>query len=394
MATSAALRPINQARIMSTLRRGSWSRVALADQLGLNRSTVTVIVSSLLEQGLVRELDAAPRGAGSTGRPRTGIALDPSGAYFGGLELGNDSLTAVVSDLTGTELARASEPSRPEEGVLVAEERVCSLLAGIAGGRRLRSIGLTVPGIVTAHGRLDWAPTLGWRDTSLGDTVRARFGVDVHVENDANAAALAEEQFRDSAEGDNLLLLLLSSGVGAGLLVGRQLYRGGAGRVGESGHIRLPLDLASEDASGEPVSVEDLLGRAAVLTQYRAWAGSNADWTDLVADLEAGKPAVQQLRDRWQTTLGWLAGTLAWTLDPDVIVFGGLLSALLESGSTALQKSLQRHGPAGITNSWRLSSLGPQGDPLGAVALSLRAFFAIPPLLGPDRALTSMEAAS
>ena len=111
MATSAALRQINQARILRTLRKGSWSRVALAKELGLNRSTVTVIISALLEQGLVRELDAVPYGAKPNGRPRVGVALQGSGAYFAGLELGNDLLTAVVTDLTGREIGRASATS-------------------------------------------------------------------------------------------------------------------------------------------------------------------------------------------------------------------------------------------------------------------------------------------
>ncbi len=243
---------------------------------------------------------------------------------------------------------------------------------------------MTVPGIVTSDGRLEWAPTLGWRDTGLGEVVRARFGVPLHVENDANAAALAEEQLRDRTEGDNLLFLLLTSGVGAGLLVGRELYRGGAGRVGESGHIRLPADTGLLDgATRTGATVEDVLGRGAVLEQHRTYAGPHAGWDDLVASLDAGDARTEQLRDRWQTTLGWLTGTLAWTLDPDVIVFGGSVSALLQAGTTALERSLSLNGPAGIAGTWRLSSLGPLGEPLGAVALSMRSFFAVPPLLGP-----------
>jgi hypothetical protein len=198
VATSAALRQINQARILNTLRKGSWSRVALAEELGLNRSTVTVIISGLLEQGLVRELDAAPSGAKANGRPRVGVALRGSGAYFGGLELGNELLTAVVTDLTGREVGRASEPTRPENGPENAEERLCELLAGVVGDRHLEGIGLTIPGIVTPAGRLEWAPTLDWRDVTLGDTARTRFDVAVYVENDANAAALAEEQLREA----------------------------------------------------------------------------------------------------------------------------------------------------------------------------------------------------
>ena len=389
MATSAALRQINQARILNTLRKGSWSRVALAEELALNRSTVTVIISGLLEQGLVRELDAAPSGAKANGRPRVGVALQGSGAYFGGMELGNELLTAVVTDLTGREVGRASEPTRPENGPENAEERLCELLAGVVSDRRLEGIGLTIPGIVSSAGRLEWAPTLDWRDVTLGERVRTRFDVAVYVENDANAAALAEDQLRDASEGDSLLFVLLDSGVGAGLLVHRQLYRGGAGRVGESGHIRLP----AADGSTGP-AVEEVIGRQAILRTYQSDADHDATWEDFLAAIEAGEPTAENLRDRWQAMLGWLTAALAWTLDPDVIIFGGPSSALLQADTTALHRSLRNNGPSGITNLWRLSSLGPQGAALGAVALSQRAFFAIPPLLVAGSSPASLEVAS
>ena len=389
MATSAALRPINQARILSTLRNGSWSRVALAETLGLNRSTVTVIVGGLIEQGLVRELDAAPQTSKPNGRPRVGVALQGSGAYFGGLELGNESLTAVVTDLAGRVVGRASEPTDPAAGPEPAEHRLTELLARVVGGRRLEGIGLTVPGVVTSAGRLEWAPSLEWRDATLGEIVRRRFGAPVYVENDANAAAVAEEHLRPASEGDNLLFLLLDSGIGAGLLVGRELYRGAAGRVGESGHMRLP---AADGSSG--LTIEEVLGRRALIRNYRSDESADATWDDLLAALAAGDRTATLIRDRWQTMLGWLSGVLAWTLDPDVVVFGGPMSALLQSDTAALHRSLRDNGPAGLTSRWRLSEVGPHGAALGAVALSQRAFFAIPPLMPADRAPAGAREAS
>ena len=389
MATSAALRQINEARILSTLRNGSWSRVALAEKLGLNRSTVTVIVAGLIEQGLVRELDAAPLSTKPTGRPRVGVALEGSGAYFGGLELGNELLTAVVTDLAGRVVGRASEPTDPAAGPEHAERRLAELLAGVIGERRLEGIGLTVPGIVTSAGRLEWAPSLDWRDATLGATARRRFDVPVYVENDANAAAVAEEYLRPASEGDNLLFLLLDSGVGAGLLVDRELYRGAAGRVGESGHMRLPT---ADGSTG--LTIEDVLGRRALLGSYRSDAAADATWDDLLAALEAGDRTAQLIRDRWQNMLGWLSGVLAWTLDPDVVVFGGPMSALLQSDTAALHRSLRDNGPAGLTTIWRLSELGPHSAALGAVALSQRAFFAIPSLVPVDRSRSGAREAS
>ena len=120
----------------------------------------------------------------------------------------------------------------------------------------------------------------------------------MHVENDANAAALAEDQLREASEGDSLLFLLLDSGVGAGLLVHRQLYRGGAGRVGESGHIRLP---AADGSTG--AAVEEVIGRQAILRTYQSEADHDATWEDFLAAIEAGEPTAEHLRDRWQAML-------------------------------------------------------------------------------------------
>ena len=83
------------------------------------------------------------------------------------------------------------------------------VLADVASNRRLEGIGLTIPGVVSSAGLLEWAPSLDWRDVIFGERVRTRFDVAVYVENDANAAALAEDQLRDATEGDSLLFVLL-----------------------------------------------------------------------------------------------------------------------------------------------------------------------------------------
>ncbi len=101
--------------------------------------------------------------------------------------------------------------------------------------------------------------------------------------------------------------------------------------------------------------MEQVIGQQAVVQAFRSEVGRDATWEDLLAAVEAGEPAGEQLRDRCQATLGWLTAALAWTLDPDLIVYGGPASALLQSDTTALHRSLRDNGPAGITNAWRLS---------------------------------------
>ncbi len=152
LATSAALRQINQARILNTLRRGSWSRVALAEELGLNRSTVTVIISTLIEQSLVRKLDTRPTTASD--RPLVDVALRGDEAYFGGLEFGNDQLTAAVSDLTDREIDRATEPTEPNRNPNFAEKRLIDLMSDIVSDRMLESVSLTIPNVISTKDQL------------------------------------------------------------------------------------------------------------------------------------------------------------------------------------------------------------------------------------------------
>lgn len=134
MASSATLRHINQARVLDALReQGTLTRVELATMLGLQRSTITVITGALIEEGLVHELaetSAPNRGAG---RPAVGLALSGPGAYFAGLDLGNELSTAIVVDLTGAEVGRASTPTDASHGPEAAEDILVELLRDAIG---------------------------------------------------------------------------------------------------------------------------------------------------------------------------------------------------------------------------------------------------------------------
>ncbi|HEU0165865.1 MAG TPA: MarR family winged helix-turn-helix transcriptional regulator, partial [Thermomicrobiales bacterium] len=122
MPTSATIRVVNQARVLAALRRqGPHSRVSLSEDLGLTRSTVTVIVTTLLEQGLVEEVVSDSHDPRATGRPRVELRLRSGGAYFGGLDIGNETLTTVIVDLNGHQVEHSSRPLRPGSSAIEAE---------------------------------------------------------------------------------------------------------------------------------------------------------------------------------------------------------------------------------------------------------------------------------
>jgi predicted NBD/HSP70 family sugar kinase len=388
VSTSASLRVINQARVLATLRRpGPWSRAELASALGITRSTVTVVVAALLEQGLVHEVGAAARDQASTGRPRVQVALRGEGGCFAGLALGNDDLVVQLIDLTGRRIDRAVEPVDAAAGPAHSEERLIALLRGLVArhpGIPLRGIGLTMPGLVDNDGVLEWAPLLRWRHARMGERVRAAFGVPVRVENDANAAAIGEAFFGHDSDGagarhDDLLYLVLDAGIGAGVLMGDTPYRGAAGHLGEVGHIRV------RDRAGSWASVEDVLGKHTVLAEFARAdrvagdGGSEPTLDALLAAIADGSPAALAIRDAWQDALGWLVSTLVWTLDPGTVVFGGPLAALLKD-DRALRAALRDHGVASATTLFRVSPQAEEAVETGAAALPMRHFFAIPEL--------------
>jgi predicted NBD/HSP70 family sugar kinase len=335
-----------------------------------------VIVSDLLEEGLVQEGDArAPSSAPTaTGRPRIPLSIRPEGGYFAGLDIGNDTLTVLVVDLRGDEVSRVVEVAEPAAGPAKNEERLALLLESVLKSRpdiSLRGIGMTVPGLIARNGELLWAPKLSWRNTRLGSHLISVFGVPVFVENDANAAAIGEAVFGSwvGNQGD-VLYMLLDSGVGSGLLLGGRPYRGTSGYVGEVGHIQVPT------ADGGQRNIEDILGREAVLSEFVSRGGAFS----LIAFQQAiteRNPEALRIRGAWQASLAWLVSALVWVLDPTDVVFGGPMATLL-SDNTIFQSAIRRNGITRDISRFRVSELGASAVILGAAALPLYAFFAIP----------------
>lgn len=161
-----------------------------------------------------------------------------------GIDVGGTKVALAVADDTGLILARTQRPTAPsgqprsDVDRLVAEAR--ALMAGqgdAAGG--LRAVGVSVPGPVDrATGTVHSPPNLpSWDAVPVGDWLADALGAPVRVENDANAAALAEWRFGAGRGVQDMVLLTMSTGIGGGLILGGRLYAGAVGTAGELGHI-------------------------------------------------------------------------------------------------------------------------------------------------------------
>jgi glucokinase-like ROK family protein len=247
-AAQNSVRKVNTAVVLDVLRqRAPISRAEVAACTGLNRSTISSIVGSLLGEGLVQETTLQ---ADRIGRPGMLLTLNPAGGFAVGMEIGVDFLSVVMTDFVANVLWRQRVASDPDAGQSAILERAFGLTQAACDegrDRRLRplGIGVGVPGLVELHqGVVRLAPNLGWKNAPLRQMWAERFGLPVFVENDGNAAALGEYYF-GVARGINALVYVNADvGLGAGILVGGKLFRGHHGYAAEIGHVTV-------DPSGE-----------------------------------------------------------------------------------------------------------------------------------------------
>lgn len=226
----------NRALVLQTLyRSGQQSRADIAREIGLTRVTISDLVSDLMADGLVVEvgLREDPR----PGKPATLLEFNRQSSQIIGIDLSDHTMfRGAVLDLDGAVLHRAELPLASAVGG-AATDLVMRLTETLISQATLPVLGVGVgsPGIVDLAGRVLAAPNLGWHDESLQELLAARCGVPVVVSNDANVAALAEHSF--GAAQSDMMLVKVSHGVGAGLLIDGVPVFGSRFAAGEIGHV-------------------------------------------------------------------------------------------------------------------------------------------------------------
>ncbi|PWC05867.1 sugar kinase [Agromyces badenianii] len=244
----------NRALVLQTLyTEGAQSRADVARETGLTRVTVSDLVAALIAEGLVVELgqreDARP------GKPATLIDVDREAFHIIGVDLSeHEVFRGAVVDLDGQILDRdeiARDGATGEAAVVLVERLVAQLLDRTT--TPVLGVGIGSPGVVDPHGVVRSAPNLGWSDIALQERIATRFALPVHVANDANVGVLAEH---GSSHHDDLLLIKIGHGVGAGLIIGGRPVIGGGFAAGEIGHVVVGTDGGPRCACGKDGCLE------------------------------------------------------------------------------------------------------------------------------------------
>jgi len=302
-ARQEALREHNLALVLQHIAAGQpVSRARIAAATSLTKTTVSSLVDDLVSARLVTEL--GPEARGKIGRPGSDLALNRAGYVGIGLEINVDYIAVCTADLVGEVRYLRTRP-RDNRGqspakVLGRAVRMTRTAVELAEAAQLTVAGLAVavPGPVeTDRGLLRLAPNLGWVDVPVADILADRFAAHdlaVVVDNEANLAALGELWFGGHEDLDDFVHVSGEIGVGGGIVIGGELFRGVRGFAGEIGHVVVQPD-GPRCRCGARGCLEQVAGQEAIL---RAAGLTGAVGTSLgqprgsVAELVGGAPRV------------------------------------------------------------------------------------------------------
>src|SRR3954465_11501491 len=276
-ATPALLRTLNQGALIQRLRsEGPSSRAQLARDTGMSKPTVSQALAGPETAGLVR-----PVGLAAPSRGRTALLYepDPTAGYVVGIDIGRAWIRIAVADLTGTILARRDAPTRARTAAAVVrtvarEARATVKQAGVGWKRVVHTV-VGSPGVFDpSTGRLWHAPNLpDWSKPGLADELRDALTPSTAIDNAANLAAVGERDFGRGRDARSFVYVELGTGLGVGIVIDGELYRGARGAAGGGGYIPWPGAPSSERGR-----LEEATSAAAVVASARK-AGMRGELT-------------------------------------------------------------------------------------------------------------------
>ena len=375
------LRRLNRLRVIHALRdEGLISRADIARRTGLSRSTVSSLVSELQADGLVVERTEAATAYGDQGgRPPILLSFDASAGVAVGIDFDHHHLRVAVSDLSSRILAESEQrldtDHRAHEGLDAAAALVRRLLAE-AGVDLARVIGagMCLPGPIHRPTGVVGSTAIlpGWAGLAAAEEMRRRLDLPILVDNDANLAALAEAAFGAGRGAKDLIYLMISSGIGAGLVLNGRLYRGAEGLAGELGHVLVDAD-GPVCRCGNRGCLETVAGTDALADLLRRSHGDDLDGRTIVRLAREGDLGCRRVLTDAGRAIGRAAAMLVNVLNPELLIVGGDLS---DAGELLLDGVRESLGRAALPTAAQAAtvvagSLGDRAEVLGAIALVL-----------------------
>jgi len=398
----ALVREINLSVIMNNLRTNApISRASLAETTGLNKTTVSSLVNELIARQFVQEIGlASPR----SGRPAALLKLNPTAGFIVSCEIGTYYILVICTDFSPKVIWRHQEPFDLELGQHAIIERMLAILnqaieAGCSACGTLLGITIGIPGLVDqASGELLFAPNLGWKDLPIRAILQKSFKVPLFVDNEANIAALGEHYF-GAAEGyDEVLYISAGVGLGGGIVHDGHMFSGVTGVGAEFGHMTLDPDgeickCGNQGCWETQVSQQALFrhiwrridqGEVSKLSELTGGRRESLTVPLVVEAAHAGDPVALAALEIIGHHLGIGIASLVNALNPELVVFGGILSLAGEFLMPVIEKEVEQRTLKWNRGAMRLvlAKHGSDACVIGGVAAVYQAILAQPDIVG------------
>lgn len=318
---------------------GPISRSDIAQRSGLSPATITNLTAEFIAEGRIHEMGS---GESVRGRPPILLRLNTQAGYVVGVKVMRGSLALVVTDLDAVVIHYATEPlaASGDGSTMSPQEVLESVVAMIetalteSGVERsdVLGVGLGLAGWIDGRaGVCHYSPFFGWRDVDLVGPLHSALGFDVFVENDVNSLTIAEQWFGHGHDRSHFAVVTIGSGIGLGLVLDGQFYRGSDGSAGELGHTTIAVD-GPECTCGKRGCLETVASDIAVIRQVNDaitageamnLASGPVTFDAVVAAADGGDLVAQNVLAQSGRWLGVGLANVANILGPELIIVGG-----------------------------------------------------------------------
>jgi glucokinase len=373
--SASAMRDINRSAILEIIRRESpIARSTIAQRLDVSLPTVMRIVDGLIDEGFVR-LHGGTEWSG--GRRRPLLEFNAEGRLIVGIDMGGTKMYGALSDLGGNildEMTIARHGTSGEENFNRLITLIDTLLESARlAGRQVHGIGVGAPGI-TLHkeGIVTWANTLHWKDFPLKQRLSELYPLLITVDNDVNLAAMGELWFGAGQNTQNMVMMAIGTGIGAGIIIDGALYRGANEASGEIGNMLPGCDFLGKNfedfgalesvASGTAIAER---ARIALDGKYTTEELENLSIEDVFEAARQNQEWALRIINETVDYLAIAIANLAVAFDPELIILGGGVS---RSAEMLVKPILHRmEGAIPMLPRLVVSNLGLRAGVMGAI---------------------------
>jgi predicted NBD/HSP70 family sugar kinase len=382
-ARAGTIRDINRQIVLNYVReKEPISRADIARETALQRSTISTIIDALQADGLIEEIGA---GESTGGRRPTLLRIRTSGVMAIGVDITPSQTIVAVSNLAGRVLEQEAFPTNPEFQKTITRVVDCVQSMACKYKGSIEAVGVSLPGLVDdAMSRVNYVPYFKWRDIEIAEIISSATGLLVTVENDANAAALAELWFGrpEVSQIRDFIMVLVAEGIGTGIVFDGQIYKGQHSAAGEFGHMIIGQEAPVACSCGNYDCWEAFSSERATLARYQRMAKGNhkhptLDFNELIERALGGERAAEDALLETAHYLGIGISNLIVGFSPEAVVVGGRITRAWSLVADALGETVERSIRRGLPSARIMAST--LGDPptlMGALSLVLANKFA------------------